>query len=137
MSLNLALSTAVTGLLTQSQQIQVASSNIANAGVAGYTEKTANEKTIDLGGLGVGVDISSITRSVDQDLLQEVQSQTAVNSQSTTLNSYYTQLQSLFGTPSASTSISNEPRVFAPLRSTFFNLALFIRQSSSVIPSRS
>src|SRR3954469_2645748 len=97
MSLTLALNTALSGLQVAQSAIQVTSNNITNANTPGYSRKIANLETVVLGNTGAGVNMASVTRQVDNYLAREARSSSSDLTSLTTQNSYYEQMQSLFG----------------------------------------
>jgi flagellar hook-associated protein 1 FlgK len=104
MSLNVAMSSAVSSLLAIERQMAVVSGNISNASVDGYTAKTANLTTQVTNGEGSGVAVSSITSSVNKYLLKDILSATSASSADSTTAEYYTSLQNLLGEISDSSS---------------------------------
>ena len=116
-----ALSTAVTGLNVNQKNLSVLSQNIANANTANYSTQVVNQQATFIGGDGSGVSVASITRSVDEFLTAEVQSQTSVNSAASTTQSYYSQIQNLLGTPGAANSIDQTINNFFSTLQTLAN----------------
>jgi flagellar hook-associated protein 1 FlgK len=106
MSLTIALNAAVTGLSTAQAGLDVVSSNIANVNTEGYTRKIFNQESLVLAGKGAGVDLGSISRSVDDNLLQSVRNANSTVGSLKTLNDYLKQVQDVFGTTATNSSIS-------------------------------
>lgn len=84
------LSTSVSGLLAFQQALDVTSNNIANASTPGYSVETANLAELpgqgtNIGFIGSGVDVQSITRSYNEYLAQQVRGSQASYSSSNTL----------------------------------------------------
>jgi len=84
------LSTSVSGLLAFQQALDVTSNNIANASTPGYSVETANlaeapGQASNIGFIGSGVDIQSITRSYNEYLAQQVRGSQASYSSANTL----------------------------------------------------
>ncbi len=104
-SLNVALLDALSGLQTNQRLLGVTSQNVSNVNTPGYTRKTGTQEALVLGGVGAGVDISSITRSVDVYLQRDLRTQAAGLGASQTLNDFYNNLQNLFGTPGSDSAI--------------------------------
>ena len=69
MSLTLAIQSAVSGLQSTQRALQVTSENIANVNTDGYSRKDVSFSQTTLAGVGVGVEIAAITRTVDEFLL--------------------------------------------------------------------
>ena len=106
MSLSGALSVALSGLQTSTTVAQLISGNIANAGTAGYTAKTANLSPIDSGDSMGGVQISSYSRVTDSVLSASLNSATSSSSYYSTQNGYMTQLQSILNSSSVPPALS-------------------------------
>ena len=84
------LSTSVSGLLAFQQALDVTSNNIANASTPGYSVETANlveapGQASNIGFIGSGVDIQSITRNYSEYLAQQVRGSQASYSSANTL----------------------------------------------------
>ena len=105
MPLQLALNNALSGLRVNQESIGVLSQNIANVNTVGYSRQVISQSTLNIGGIGSGVQIDEITRKIDKYLQRSVQSQSSSNATGQTLSSYYENLQSLLGAPGASNSI--------------------------------
>ncbi len=71
MSLNLALSNALSGLTVNSRMAEIVSSNVANAQTDGYGRRYAELSAESLGGRGAGVRIDGIVRVGDRVLLAD------------------------------------------------------------------
>jgi flagellar hook-associated protein 1 len=106
MSLTLALNTALSGLQVNQAAIQVTSNNITNANTPGYSRKISNMETIVLGNLGAGVNMANVSRQVDNYLSREARTSNSELQSLATQNSFYEQMQALFGSPGAGSSIS-------------------------------
>ena len=72
MSLTLAIQSAVSGLQSTQRALQVTSENIANVNTDGYSRKDVSFSQTTLAGVGVGVEIAAITRTVDEFLLRQI-----------------------------------------------------------------
>jgi len=77
MSLSAALNSSLSSLLTLQQQTRLVSANVANAQSPEYTRKIANLTTPAVGGLPTGVNIASITRTVNITLQNDLLSRTS------------------------------------------------------------
>ena len=99
MSVNLALNSALSGLLTSQQALSVVSNNLANVNNPDYSKKTVNLQERVLSGVGAGVEISTISRAVDEGLNSTIRTVNGTQSQLQTNDNFYTQLQNLFGQP--------------------------------------
>ncbi|HIJ62946.1 MAG TPA: flagellar hook-associated protein FlgK, partial [Rhodospirillaceae bacterium] len=107
MSINLALESALSGLLTSQKALDVVSNNISNLNTPGYSRKVLVEESNVVNGVGAGVMAQSIQRSVDQGLTNTLQTANGTLTQFTSADSYYSQMQNMFGTPSDQSSISS------------------------------
>jgi flagellar hook-associated protein 1 FlgK len=123
-SLDVARSIAVSSLMATQVQISVASANIANAGTAGYTEKSATQVATTSGGVGTGTQITAITGNVDKLLLKSLVAATSDLGAADTSNDYLDQLQALYGSTtgadSTGTSLAN---TLAALESSITSLS--------------
>jgi flagellar hook-associated protein 1 FlgK len=106
-SLSLALNNALSGLRVNQQSINVLSQNIANVNTVGYSRQVVEQSSVNIQGLGSGVQIDDITRKIDKYLQRSVQTQSSSNATSQTLNTYYENIQGLLGKPGAGNSIDS------------------------------
>ncbi|MGB0697383.1 MAG: flagellar hook-associated protein FlgK [Rhodospirillaceae bacterium] len=107
MSLNLALSAAISGLQTSQKGLDVVSHNLANVNTEGYTRKTFVQESVVLTGEGSGVQTAGIQRTVDENLNEDLREELAKLAELNTLDDYYQRVQDFFGTPGNNTSISH------------------------------
>ncbi|HVJ41076.1 MAG TPA: flagellar hook-associated protein FlgK [Dongiaceae bacterium] len=122
MSLNIAISSAVSSLLAIEKQLAVASANVSNATVNGYTAKSVTLETQVTNGGGSGVDVAAITSSVNKYLLKDILSATTAAGADSTTSDYYTSLQNLLGEVSDSTSGSDLSSQLTKLSTALQNL---------------
>lgn len=108
MSLNLALTSAISGLQTAQSGLNVISNNIANVNTEGYTRKQFQPQSIVLAGFGAGVSLGDIVNKVDQNLLRDLRGQKSAVGLLQTQNSYFRRVQDTFGTTQSNSSISNQ-----------------------------
>jgi len=108
MSLNLALTSAISGLSTAQAGLDVISSNIANVNTEGYTRKIFVPESVVLAGNGAGVQIADIINNVDQNLLKDTRNARSAVGLLATTSSYYRRIQDTFGTTQSNSSISNQ-----------------------------
>ncbi len=108
MSLNLALTSAISGLQTAQAGLDVISNNIANVQTEGYTRKQFQPQSIVLAGMGAGVALGDIVNKVDQNLLRDLRGQKSQLGLLQTQNSYFRRVQDTFGTTQSNSSISNQ-----------------------------
>ncbi len=107
MSINLALNSALSGLLTAQSALSVVSTNLSNINNPNYSAKTVNLQERVVGGTGAGVEVANVTRSVDEGLNATVRSALSQQNYLQTNSNFYTQIQNLFGQAGDATSISN------------------------------
>jgi flagellar hook-associated protein 1 FlgK len=114
MTLSVASKIAYTALMSTQVQMNVTSANIANADTAGYTKKTATQSSLVTAGYGSGTSITGISSTVDKFLLKSLLTATSQLGSASTLDSYTSQLQALFGSTSSDsgTSIANTLATF-------------------------
>ena len=110
--LTTALNSALTGLNVNQQALSVLSQNISNANTPGYSRETLNQQAVYLAGTGEGVTVDAVTRKVDTYLLQSIQTQNSVVSQSSTLSDYASRIQLLMGTPGSDDSLDTNTTTF-------------------------
>ncbi len=108
MSLNLALTSAISGLQTAQAGLDVISNNIANVQTEGYTRKQFQPQSIVLAGMGAGVALGDIVNKVDQNLLRDLRGQKSQLGLLQTQNSYFRRVQDTFGTTQSNSSIANQ-----------------------------
>jgi flagellar hook-associated protein 1 FlgK len=102
------LSSALSSLSVIQKQLGLASANIANADVDGYTTKTVKLSTVVSGGTGSGVSSSVATSSVDKFLLQDIAAAKSAAGKADTLSDFYASLQQLFGDISSSDATGSD-----------------------------
>lgn len=90
-------SIANSSLMATSVQMQVTSSNIANADVEGYTKKTATQTSTVSGSTVSGTSVTAITSDVDKYLLENLIESASDLSAATITESFADSLQALFG----------------------------------------
>ena len=105
--ITLALRTAQSGLLANQGALNTVANNIANVNSAGYSRKVVNLEQRVLAGTGAGVQISEITRKVDEGLLRSLRLELVELRALTVQTSFFGRTQDLFGSPEANTSFSH------------------------------
>ena len=106
-SLNSITSNASTGLAAVQAQIAALSDNIANAGVAGYSEKRLNLSAFNVGGQTEGVQQGPISRSIDASLQASIWSSASKVGALTVRSQVLTAVNDTQGTPGDGTSLSD------------------------------
>lgn len=113
MSLDTALSGALTSLKTVQQQIALVSNNINNANTPGYTRKTVNLAPVGDGVDLVGVKINDYARASDATLLKQLNVAAAENGFKSAQNQYLSQVQDILGSSSDNVKLTNDLEAFA------------------------
>lgn len=114
MGLTLSLDNAISGLQAAQANLALISANIANANTPGYSNETLPETTqivATAGGGGVSTGIAQ--RVTDTALTNSLRNQNSVTSAASTLNTYYTQIQNLFGTVGGANSLADTLNQFS------------------------
>ncbi len=106
MSLTIALQNALSGLSTSQTALQVISNNVVNVNTEGYSRKIVNPISRTLEGRGAGVELSDISRIVDERLLNDMRINLSSLGTARVLDSIYSRIQDQFGTPASNSSIS-------------------------------
>jgi flagellar hook-associated protein 1 FlgK len=106
-SITQALRNASSGLLANQQSLNTVANNISNVNTVGYSKKIINFENVSVAGRPAGVQISEITRQIDEGLLKTLRLETSELQASAAKEDYYDRLQDLFGSPGANTSISH------------------------------
>jgi len=107
MAINLALNSALSGLLASQQALNVISNNLSNINTPNYSKKTINLEESVLSGQGAGVQVASITRAVDQALTTSLNAATGTLNSLQSINQFNTQIQTMFGNVGSGSSISD------------------------------
>ncbi|MBI2585367.1 MAG: flagellar hook-associated protein FlgK, partial [Rhodospirillales bacterium] len=107
-----ALRTAQSGLLVNQQTLNVVSNNIANLNTEGYSRKIVKTESRVIAGVGAGVQISDVTRLVDEGLLKSLRLEFGELNALTIQEGFYSRLQDLFGAPGDNQSLSHQVQEF-------------------------
>ncbi len=105
MSISSALNSAISGLNASSRQVQAISNNLANALTPGYGARRV-ELTAAPTELGGGVRVTSITRDVNDVLLNDRRRADSAVAASTTSANFFAEIERLLATPEDSQSIT-------------------------------
>lgn len=106
-NLNTALRAAQSGLGTTQQVLDVVANNVANVHTPGYSRKVAQLDHTMLAGVGVGVEMKAISRTVDQGLLATLRRESGALKAADIAASFEGRLQDVFGTPESNSSIAH------------------------------
>jgi flagellar hook-associated protein 1 FlgK len=105
MSVNQALSAALSGINVTQQAISTIAGNVANSNTAGYVEETVNQSELGTAGMaGTSVISDGVNRNLNTLLQSQLWTETSGGSYADQLSSMYQQLQTIYGTPGSSTS---------------------------------
>jgi flagellar hook-associated protein 1 len=114
MGLGISLNEAVSGLQAAQANLALISANIANANTPGYSNQTLPETTqIVAGQGGGGVSTGVAERVTDTTLTNSLRDQNSVASAASTLNTFYAQIQNLFGTVGGASSLADTLNQFS------------------------
>jgi flagellar hook-associated protein 1 len=114
MGLGISLNEAVSGLQAAQANLALISANIANANTPGYSNQTLPETTqIVTGQGGGGVSTGVAERVTDTTLTNSLRDQNSVASAASTLNTFYAQIQNLFGTVGGASSLADTLNQFS------------------------
>lgn len=108
MSLLGALSSARSGIIATQAAIDVASRNIANASVDGYTRKIQEVSTRVIDGRVGAVRTEEVTRNVSEQLQRDVRDQTTVVEELKIIEDFLARLELQFGRPEDSSSVASK-----------------------------
>jgi flagellar hook-associated protein 1 FlgK len=128
MSLFDAISTARSGLIATQSAIDVASRNIANASVEGYTRKIQEQSTRVVDGRAGAVKVEEVTRNVNAQLQRDVREQSSVVEELTIIEDFLSRLELEFGRPEDSSSVASK---VTELKTAFQSLATNPDQSTA------
>ena len=106
-TITLALRTAQSGLLANQQALDAVANNVSNVNTPNYSRKIVNMEQRVLAGSGAGVQVSDVTRSVDEGLIKSVRLELSSFHALNVQRDYYDRIQDLFGEPGENSSIAH------------------------------
>ncbi|MCZ6604659.1 MAG: flagellar hook-associated protein FlgK, partial [Alphaproteobacteria bacterium] len=112
-SITAALRTAQSGLLVNQSALNATANNITNVNTPGYSRQIVQFQQRVVAGVGAGVEIGDIIRSVDEGLLKSVRLELSQTSTLSSQATFYDRVQDLFGEPEDNNSISHIMAEFA------------------------
>ncbi|SMF86838.1 flagellar hook-associated protein 1 FlgK [Azospirillum oryzae] len=119
MSVQLALTSALSGLRTTQQQAAMVSHNLANATTAGYVRRDLDLTAVSTAGRGAGVRVDAVARKVDELLIRDARFETSRYSGQEARASALADYALVLGQPqdekSVSTQLSKLQQAFARL----------------------
>jgi flagellar hook-associated protein 1 FlgK len=107
MSLNEALSIAMSGLRANQAAMSLISSNVANRETPGYIRKTIDQATSNSGAYGSSVTVVGINRELDQYTQAQLRMETSGAAYASLRSTVLQQLQSLYGDPGSVGTLEN------------------------------
>lgn len=108
MSISLAMSSALSGLKTTQEAMDVLANNIANVNTDGYARRHIEQSTV----VGGGVKLDDIVRKIDKRLQGAIRSQSAEQAYAKTVKQYYDTIQVKFGNPNQANSLASQVNGF-------------------------
>ncbi|NDF12878.1 MAG: flagellar hook-associated protein FlgK [Proteobacteria bacterium] len=108
MSLSLALGGAVSGLRANQSAISLLTQNISNANSDGYTRQTVVQSQQVVAGMGAGVQIDQVMRSVDNILSAAARMQTSSTGAASAASDVLNRVQFYFGQPGSGNDIKSK-----------------------------
>jgi flagellar hook-associated protein 1 FlgK len=105
MGLNQALATAASGLRVTQAGLTLIASNVANAETPGYVRKSLVQTATGGTGAGVSVQANAIQRELDTFVQRQLTTESGGGGYADTRAQYYQALQSIYGTPGATTAL--------------------------------
>src|SRR6201996_4001614 len=99
MGLSSALATAMSGLRANQAALSIVSGNVANAQTPGYVAQVANQVEVSTGGNGTSVNVTGVTRQLDQYVQSQLRTETSGSGYADQMANILNQLQSVYGTP--------------------------------------
>ncbi len=106
-SLTLALRTAASGLLVNQSALNAVANNITNVNSKGYSRKIVSTESRVVSGAGAGVQLSALTRQIDEGLLKSLRLELSSLNAFSAQTSSYERMQDMFGSPADDASISH------------------------------
>jgi flagellar hook-associated protein 1 len=108
MSLSSALSIAMSGLTANQAGLAIVSSNVANSSTPGYVTESVNQSEMATGGVGTGVQVSGITRTLDTYVQNQLWTETSGSGFADQNSNIQTQLQNVYGTPGGTGTLETD-----------------------------
>jgi flagellar hook-associated protein 1 FlgK len=106
MSLTVAMRNALSGLNLNQFGLAVTSNNISNVNTPGYTRKNVEQSSRVANGIGSGVDISRISRNVNNSLVRDLRNQMSRLGLAQTQQAYLDRMQDNFGKPGTANALN-------------------------------
>ncbi len=107
MSISGAFANALTGLGAAARRAEVVSSNVANAGTAGYGRRVLETSAQSVGGSGAGVHVDGVRRQVDPVLLGNRRLADAETAAADSRAAFHARLEQAIGIPGGGDSLAD------------------------------
>ena len=101
-----AINSAISGIQAAQIGLSTSAQNIANVNTVGYSRQAIGQVSRVIEGVGAGVRVTDITRTVDRFLTREVRLQSSDFGEASVVDEFYRQMQNLFGAPGQDSSIA-------------------------------
>ena len=101
-----AINSAISGIQAAQIGLSTSAQNIANVNTVGYSRQAIGQVSRVIEGVGTGVRVTDITRTVDRFLTREVRLQSSDFGEASVVDEFYRQMQNLFGAPGQDSSIA-------------------------------
>lgn len=99
MSLSSALSIAMSGLRANQAALSIVSGNVANTNTPGYVAQTLVQDQVVTGGMGSGVRVIGVNRTLDAYVQSQLRTENAGGAYASQIAGVLGQLQNVYGTP--------------------------------------
>lgn len=106
MSISQILQNGLSGLQASQAGLATISQNVANANTIGYSRQSVSLEQRVINGVSSGVAVGNTTRVIDNFLVRELQIQQSRQGEAALVSDFYNNIQTRFGTPSGSNSLS-------------------------------
>ena len=106
MSIGLILQNGLSGLQASQAGLATISQNVANANTVGYSRQIVSLEQRVVNGISSGVSIGDTSRVIDNFLTRELQIQQSNQGEAALISDFYNNIQTRFGTPGGSNSLS-------------------------------
>jgi flagellar hook-associated protein 1 FlgK len=106
-SLDSALNSSLTALNANQQVLNVVANNISNVNNPNYSRRIAELSSLSSNDTVIGVEVSSVYRSVNESLIADARKQQSNVANADTLSLFYSRIQNLFGDPNSTNSLAN------------------------------
>jgi len=112
MGLSTTLANALTGLTAASHRAEIVSSNVANAQTPGYARRAVDLSAQSIGGVGAGVSIDGVSRSLNQLVLNDRRLADAAAGNAATENTFLGSVQDAIGQPGTPGALGDQVDAF-------------------------